>query len=122
VALTPFVEVDAEYRVVMLDGEPQLVYEKLAGDGEWRHNLGLGGRAVDVDDDARSAVLAGLAVRAMEAIGLRFGSVDVVEVAGASFVLEINAGVMMERYGRSSEARRTRVDEIYDRAVAAMFA
>jgi glutathione synthase/RimK-type ligase-like ATP-grasp enzyme len=122
VALTPFVEVDAEYRVVMLDGEPQLVYEKLAGDGEWRHNLGLGGRAVDVDDDARSAVLAGLAVRAMEAIGLRFGSVDVVEVAGASFVLEINAGVMMEHYGRSSEERRARVDEIYDRAVAAMFA
>jgi glutathione synthase/RimK-type ligase-like ATP-grasp enzyme len=122
VALAPFVPVDGEYRVVMLDGSAQLVYEKQPGEGEWRHNLGLGGRAVDVEDEATGTALADLADRAMRAVGLRFGSVDIVEVSDVSFVLEVNAGVMMEHYGRSSDERRATVDEIYDRAVAAMFA
>lgn len=121
VALAPFVEVDGEFRVIMLDGAAQLVYEKHAGNGEWRHNLGLGGRAVDVDDDSRRTGLTALAVRAMEALGLRFGSVDIVEVNDWHFVLEVNAGVMMEHYGRSSDQRRAEAYDIYDRAVAAMF-
>jgi glutathione synthase/RimK-type ligase-like ATP-grasp enzyme len=121
-ALSPFLTVDGEYRVVMLDEAAHLVYEKLPGDGEWRHNLGLGGTAADVEDDALRKTLTDLAVRALRAIGLRFGSVDIVAVGDRLSVLEVNAGVMMEHYGRSSEARRRRVDEIYDRAVAAMFA
>jgi glutathione synthase/RimK-type ligase-like ATP-grasp enzyme len=122
VALSPFVEVDGEFRVVMLDGAAQLVYEKHAAPGEWRHNLGKGGRAVDVADDERREAMAAFAVDAMAALGLRFGSVDMVDVSGDLFVLEVNAGVMMEHYGRSSDERRRLVEGIYDRAVAAMFA
>jgi glutathione synthase/RimK-type ligase-like ATP-grasp enzyme len=122
VALAPYLQVDGEHRVVMLDGMPQLVYEKHPAEGEWRHNLGLGGRAVDVDDGPLKVELAALADTAMRAVGLRFGAVDVVGAGGENRVLEVNAGVMMEHYGRSSEARRRLVGEIYDRAVGAMFA
>ena len=41
-----------------------------------------------------------LAVRAARAIGIRFASVDIVHVADAWKVLEINSGVMMETLGR----------------------
>jgi glutathione synthase/RimK-type ligase-like ATP-grasp enzyme len=122
VALAPFVTADAEHRVIVLDGEPMLVYEKVPAPAEWRHNLGLGGRAVDVDDGEVRAPLIPLALAAMDTLGLRFASVDLMTHRGEVSVLEVNAGVMMEHYGRSSEERRRRVEEVYDRAVAAMFA
>jgi glutathione synthase/RimK-type ligase-like ATP-grasp enzyme len=121
-ALAPFVAADAEYRVILLDGDPLLVYEKVRDDGEWRHNLGLGGRAVDVTDDALSARLAGIAAPALTAIGLRFASVDLIATGSDVVVLEVNSGVMMEYYGGSSDERRRIAAAIYDRAVGAMFA
>lgn len=120
-ALSPYVEADSEHRVVVLDGEAQLVYEKVRGEDEWRHNLGLGASAVDIDDGAASEALGALAVRAMDAVSLRFGSVDILTSADGAQVLEINAGVMMEHYGRSSPERKEQVDAIYDSAVGAMF-
>lgn len=121
-SLAPFVAADGEYRVMLLDGEPLLVYEKVRDDGEWRHNLGLGGRAVDVTDGSLSAELAEVAGPALRAIGLRFASVDIMATESGLTVLEVNAGVMMEHYGRSSDERRERAEAIYDRAVGAMFA
>lgn len=121
-ALAPFVEASAEYRVILLDGEAQLLYEKVRADGEWRHNLGLGGRAVEVEDDALRDSLMAVAAPAMRAIGLRFASVDVMVTEQGLTVLEVNAGVMMEHFGRSSDERRERAEAIYDRAVGAMFA
>jgi glutathione synthase/RimK-type ligase-like ATP-grasp enzyme len=122
VALSPFVEVEAEYRVILLDDEAQLVYEKVRAEGEWRHNLGLGGSAVEVEDDRLASDLVGIAGPAMAAIGLRFASVDIMATGSGVTVLEVNAGVMMEHYGRSSDERRERAEAIYDRAVGAMFA
>lgn len=122
VALAPFVAADAEHRVIVLDGEPMLVYEKVPAPAEWRHNLGLGGRAVDVDDGEVLARLVPVALSAVVALGLRFASVDLMTHQGETFVLEVNAGVMMEHYARSAPERQRRADEIYDRAVAAMFA
>ena len=121
-SLAPYVVADAEYRVILLDGEPLLVYEKVRSDGEWRHNLGLGGRPVEVTDAALSAELAAIAIAALTAIGLRFASVDLIASGSDVVVLEVNSGVMMEYYGGSSEERRQIAAAIYDRAVEAMFA
>ena len=51
------------------------------------------------EGDARNACVA-LAIRAAEAIGIRFASVDVVRVGASWRVLEINSGVMMEALGK----------------------
>ncbi len=61
----------------------------------WKHNL-RGARAVEVEDTP----LAALSRRAAEALGLRICAVDVIETAGNSSprVLEVNAGLMLERY------------------------
>jgi glutathione synthase/RimK-type ligase-like ATP-grasp enzyme len=85
---------------------------------EWRHNLGQGARAVPVDanEPAHAAEL-DLARRAMAALGLRFASVDVVAVAGAPRVLEINAGVMLEVAAATSAGGTATADGIYHAAL-----
>ena len=42
-----------------------------------------------------------IAIRAASAIGIRFGSIDVVRAGGAWQILEVNAGVKMEALSRS---------------------
>ena len=149
VALSPFLDVQDEVRVVLLDGAPLLVYRKeracVTGDGthslqelamatvaparrertlarlqaefgaaalaavvpagerrllDWRHNLEAGASPVLLEEcRARDACVA-LAERAARAIGIRFASVDLVQVNGSWQVLEVNSGMMMESFGR----------------------
>ena len=145
-AISPYLAIEDEVRVVVLDDAPVVVYAKnrpaIVGDGRqtllelaiaatpaeqrsvvlpdlvrgrtkseldaivptgqrrvlhWRHNLDAGTRPVLLEQgDAREACVR-LAVKAARAIGLRFGSVDVVKAGGRWQILEINAGVMMEQ-------------------------
>ncbi|MEL7169089.1 MAG: RimK-like protein [Bacteroidota bacterium] len=120
-ALSPYLAIDREVRLVMLDGTCQLAYEKVRTDAdvEWRHNLGLGATPQVLDPLADELVdHAGVAMRAL---GLRFASVDLVEVSGTWRVLEINAGVMMEAFARQSAANATRASAIYGAALDAVF-
>jgi glutathione synthase/RimK-type ligase-like ATP-grasp enzyme len=98
-AISPFVEISEEVRVVLIDDAPLAVYAKQRG-ADWRHNLDLGARPVLLPlGEARDACVA-LAVSAAQAIGIRFSSVDIVRMEGEWKVLEINSGVMMETLGR----------------------
>ena len=59
-----------------------------------------------------------LAIRAAQAIGIRFASVDIVRVADEWKVLEINSGVMMETLGRyhpelANAAYTTALDKLF---------
>jgi len=64
---------------------------------QWKHNLGQGATAsFDVRPELREQLMA-LAPRAASAIGMRFCSVDVVEVEQEGLlVMEVNSGVMMD--------------------------
>jgi glutathione synthase/RimK-type ligase-like ATP-grasp enzyme len=145
-AISPYLAIEDEVRVVVLDDVPLVVYRKnrpaVVGDGRqtllelaiaatpaaqrsmvlpdllrgrtkseldaivpvgqqrvlnWRHNLDAGTRPVLLEQgDARETCVR-LAVKAARAIGLRFGSIDVVRAGGRWQILEINAGVMMEQ-------------------------
>jgi glutathione synthase/RimK-type ligase-like ATP-grasp enzyme len=144
-AISPYVEIEDEVRVVLLDDRALIVYSKqrpsVTGDGEhslrelalavtpaerqssvlhiiaddfgeteldaipsagqrhmlnWRHNLDSGAEPMLVNDgDIRDACV-GLARGAAAAIGIRFGSIDVVRAGGAWQILEVNSGVKME--------------------------
>jgi glutathione synthase/RimK-type ligase-like ATP-grasp enzyme len=120
IAVSPWQDVTDEYRIVVLDGDPLLVYRKDLADGpEWRHNLQFGARpALDVDPALRTS-LQDLAARAMCALDLRFASVDVVQVANRSLVLEVNSGVTLEHFGHAGPEHRRLADEVYRRAVRA---
>ncbi|WP_366946261.1 RimK-like protein [uncultured Bradyrhizobium sp.] len=144
-AISPYVEIDDEVRVVLLDGRALIVYGKtrpsVVGDGvhslralaraattedqfkiittehdvaaldaipplgerrllNWRHNLDAGAEPVLLADGAAREACVALAIRAAQAVGIRFASIDVVRADGAWKILEVNAGVKMEALGR----------------------
>lgn len=86
----------------------------------WRHNLGHGGRADLIDPENQDHVATSrLARAAAHAVGLHFGSVDVAEpIDGDPLIMEVNAGVMLEHYGRGSVERRDQAISIYRSALA----
>jgi glutathione synthase/RimK-type ligase-like ATP-grasp enzyme len=66
----------------------------------WRHNLDSGARPELLEQGKIREACIEIAVQAAKAIGIRFGSIDVIQVDGAWKILEINSGVMMEALGR----------------------
>ena len=148
-AISPYVEIEDEVRVVLLDHHPVVVYGKnrpaVTGDGKhsllelaleatpvdlrsrvlpgmladldaaaldtvvpagqrrvlnWRHNLNSGAQPVLLEHGKIREACVEIAVQAASAVGIRFGSIDVVRVGGAWKILEINSGVMMEALSR----------------------
>lgn len=98
-AISPFVEIEEEVRVILLDGDPRVVYSK-ERISDWRHNLDFGARPILLEQGAAREAGIAMAVQAANAIGIRFASIDIVRVAGSWKVLEINSGVMMEVLGK----------------------
>jgi glutathione synthase/RimK-type ligase-like ATP-grasp enzyme len=149
-ALSPYLKIKDEVRVILVDDLPVIVYGKsrpgVTGDGvhsilelalaampaerlsailprmagdpdsasldmvlpagrhhalNWRHNLDAGAEPVLLPQGAVRARCVELAIAAAKSIGLRFGSVDIVQVDDAWRVLEINSGVVMEALGKT---------------------
>ncbi|RXH00246.1 ATP-grasp domain-containing protein [Bradyrhizobium zhanjiangense] len=97
--ISPYVAIEEEVRVVLLDDVPLIVYSKQRGT-DWRHNLDAGAKPVLLEDSEVREACVRLAIHAANAIGIAFASIDVVRVDGTWRVLEINSGVMMEALGK----------------------
>jgi len=98
-AISPYVSIDDEIRVVVLDDQPLVVYSKNRA-SNWRHNLDAGARPVLLEQGETRQACVAIAVHAAQAIGIRFASLDVIRVGGVYKILEINSGVMMEALGK----------------------
>ncbi len=85
---------------------------------DWRHNIGRGALPVLVEGESEAE---SLALRAAAVVGVRFGSVDVVETGSGLAVLEINSGVMMEGLAQVHPKGREIAERVYGRAVAMLF-
>lgn len=130
-SLSPYYDIENEYRVVMLKGEPELVIRKdrpfiLNEKGEkvyqnWKHNLGQGAIGVILPDSEIPEEVKKLAVRAVSVLGAGFVSVDVVKVKDGYMVMEVNGGVMMEHLAGQSYDYYNRAKNVYRKAVTAMF-
>jgi glutathione synthase/RimK-type ligase-like ATP-grasp enzyme len=117
-AISPYVDIEDEVRVVVIDELAPVVYSKQRV-LNWRHNLDAGARPALVEPgEAREACVA-IAVKAARAIGIRFASVDVIRVGGTLKILEINSGVMMEALGKLHPEL---VDAAYSAALDRVFA
>jgi D-alanine-D-alanine ligase-like ATP-grasp enzyme len=77
---------------IPLSGERRLL--------SWRHNLDKGAQPVLLEEGKIRDACVEIAAQAANAIGIRFSSIDVVQVNGSWQILEINSGVMMEALGR----------------------
>lgn len=131
-SLCPFYQIHREYRIIMLDGEPRLVYGKARG-ADWRFNLQHGAKVVDVDSDSRLyEQLTTLARHATDALDIRFCSVDIIELDSSDphvanpaqpvfLVIEVNATVATSHYLEQRPAESARVEAIYRDAILKMF-
>ncbi len=170
ITISPFLEIEQEYRAIVLDDSCQLLYAKrrpsLVGDGQatvlelieqallagrisgelasraldgaagdlkrvldqdqelllgWKHNLGAGARPLLIERGEVYDQLAALAEQARRTLGIRFASVDIVQVGGQLSVLEVNSGVMMEYFVRHYPEQRETAKAIYAQAIEKMF-
>lgn len=123
-AASPLLDISAEYRVILLDGTPLVMYEKTEPaieHGLKYYNLGKGAKPVDILTADTKDALEALARQTCAALALRLASVDIVRVAGELKVLEVNDGIMMENYARNSNQYKKNAALAYDAIVITMF-
>ncbi|GBG34146.1 Protein kinase, putative [Hondaea fermentalgiana] len=114
-AICPFFHLDKEWRLMVLDQELYVCYCKLRHGTEWRHNVSLGATtSVEVEKDLIDGSLLPLAKQAMSALGLRFASIDIVQLdldkasdtektyanSSGFMVMEINSAVFVDGFLR----------------------
>lgn len=123
-ALASHLDLQAEYRFVMLEGELLVAYEKTQPTyrGELKlFNLGYGAIAKDMPADTLSELLS-IAECVINAMALRLAAVDIVKQADDSFlVLEVNDGISMEHYARQSDINKDRAADVYASIIKAMY-
>jgi glutathione synthase/RimK-type ligase-like ATP-grasp enzyme len=123
-ALSPYRELQAEYRLLMLNGNLLLAFEKTQPqlyEGLKLFNLGAGAVPADIDKEILEQLLP-IAERAVEATSLRLAAVDIVRQAdGTLCVLEVNCGISLEHYGRQSAEYEARAVAAYESIIEAMF-
>lgn len=120
-AMSPFYDIAREVRLIILDGDILLSYEKRAvvEKGLRFFNLGKGATPVNYEP---ALSIQKLAVEAINAIGLRVGAVDIaMGKDGEVRVMEINDGIMMENFARHSEINKMMAREVYRTLVKRMF-
>jgi len=129
IAVSPYVEIEEEYRVVVLDDQVEFCYRKvrrpgtstMQGRSEWRHNLRLGATPELIDHEGAQVRLASLARAAMAGIGLRFAAVDIVAVDHKLMVLEVNSAVTLEHFSRHSSTYAALAANVYRHALGRCF-
>jgi glutathione synthase/RimK-type ligase-like ATP-grasp enzyme len=124
-AASPYYEISNEYRLILLNDEILMTYEKTQPvelHGMRFYNLGLGAQAVDITDHELLRELYMITRSVCASASLRLAAVDIVRtVDGELLVLEINDGIMMENYARQNVVYKKRAASVYDRIVTAMF-
>ena len=78
-----------DLRVMVVGGEIVAAMRRFGRSGEFRSNLHRGGTPVRVDD--LDPECANLALRATEAVGLRFAGVDILEADRGPLVIAVNS-------------------------------
>jgi len=120
-AASPLQKVLREVRLILLDDEVLLAYQKqsVEHEGLKLFNLGQGATPSTYMPSDRALKLA---KDAQEAIGLRICAVDIFELASGEWkILEVNSGFMMEHYARFSKENEQNSEQLYRQVVEKIF-
>lgn len=169
VAVCPYIEIENEWRVYVLNGEAKIALRKvprsIQGDGicnveslarrkfgdefidnllqnsthlsdewrnmgtpsfgqtvdiNWRNNLNQGAQPEMVELTKAPSSVLGLAILATETLGLVIGSIDIVHKSDSLRVLEINAGVMIEKFAQASDYLQSAARKFYFDALSGL--
>lgn len=125
-AISPYVEIETEYRVFYHMGTCLYAYGKKATDS-WQHNLSQGAKAIELpfktdDEKKRRDDLYNLAIRAAKCVGINFATIDIAaEPSGRLSIMEINSGVQARLLLEQLPHLRPVVKKIYATAIKALF-
>lgn len=119
-AISPFVSIKREVRLIVLDGQILLAYEKhpVMIDGLLMFNLGLGAtpNKITPSDELQS-----LAKKACNVLALRLAAVDIIELENGELnIMEVNDGIMMEHYALVSDEYERDALQVYATIISTM--
>jgi glutathione synthase/RimK-type ligase-like ATP-grasp enzyme len=124
-AISPFLRIENEYRLIMLGREPLIIFEKVLSDDkradEWRHNLKYEARPQVHSAPSICQPLTKLAQAAVEVLDSGFVSVDIVRVDGELQILEINGGVVLEHFSSYTPMYALQAFAAYKKALQTCF-
>lgn len=83
----------------------------------WKHNLKYGAFPRIVRDNYTLNILGSLALHATAVIGINFASVDIVNDEYGFEILEVNSGVMMERFSLSNPDNYSITKDVYQEVI-----
>lgn len=112
-AVSPFVPIAHEYRVVVLNNTPYISYAKLRQNDNWRHNLALGSKPYVITDKTLCTKLEQLALQTMQALDANVASVDIIDTHGELHILEVNSGIMLNNFSQHSPQNAAAAHAIY---------
>ncbi len=115
IAFSPYVKIENEYRITVLDDEVLLVYKKVKKENDFQFNLSKGAFGKVVKDKKVLEELSYLALKATKTIGLRLANVDVISVNGKFMIMEINSGLMFEHFVKQGEKEKQIAEKIYEK-------
>lgn len=121
-AISPFLAIASESRLIMLDDELLLAFKKskpkIINDVPM-FNLSQGAIPREFSPEA-SVVM--LAINAMKECGLRLAAVDVVSLhSGEILILELNNSFSLDRYAGLSDEKYREVSEVYEKIISKLF-
>lgn len=116
--LCPFREIKHEYRVVILNGKVELIFDKVKPERVKRGKLVFGVKPkMLAKTDKVCKKLETIAKRASKALGLEFATVDIIETEKEGFeVLEINSNVCLGHFGNTNKEYFDVAKGIYKKA------
>lgn len=123
IAISPYVEMIAEYRATVLNNHVELIYKKVKEDSDdLQFNLCGGAYAQEEKDEKILDRVSDLALRAARATGITFSNIDIVlDAKGDVSVLEMNSGVMFEHYAKQGAQEAQRAENVYRKALDKLF-
>lgn len=123
--VAPFIDIKRELRVIVFKSSILLAYEKIQPtfiNNLKMFNLNLGAQARSIEVEEIDEKLQELAIKAMDAIGLNLGAVDIVfDYQGDARVIEINSAFSLEHYANLHPTNREKVINMYEYIIKSMF-
>ena len=119
VCLSMFEESEFETRLFMLDSVALFAYRKRRTT-DWKHNLSTGALP-EVVDLKNTPEIVEIAQRTMQALGIRTATVDVFETKEGYKILEVNNGISMAHFSKSSIENLEIALNIYEKYIAESF-
>ena len=106
--------VDSKLDIILNKGE-EYIYD-------WRHNLSNGSIPFENIDINLKNKIQTIAKKAFNSLNLKFASVDIIELeTNELLILEINSGVMIDKYAKYTKNGEEICKKIYSKAIDLMF-